>query len=165
MEVHKDMRNCRFLDGECVYLSHTNCDQGFNLMEYHWLVSKLDKRFWPAERERSQTGAVTTDQYQSFGLGHFGVDAAHVSWMTDFTCPASSRRWSLDVGPGFTYPRRGSPARGDVLISGDEHGNLLNVVGVRIVGDRGGGSGRCRVSSSETWTVHSADRDRDQRGA
>jgi len=60
------------------------------------------------------------------------------------------------------YPRRGSPARGDVLTSGDGH--LLNVVGVRIVGDRGGGGGRCRVSSSETWTVHSADRDRDQRG-
>lgn len=100
------MVNRRILDGERVYLSHTDCDQGFDLMEYHRLVGKLDERLWPAEREWSQTGAVTADQYQGFGLGHFGVYSAHV-----FTCPESSRRSSLYAGSGLTYLRRASLAR------------------------------------------------------
>jgi len=48
----------------------------------------------------------------------------------------------LYAGSGLTYPRRVSLARGD--------GDLLNVVGARIVGNRVVAGGCCRGSSSET---------------
>lgn len=112
-------------------------------MKYHRLVGKLDQRLGPAQRERSETGAITTDQYQGFGFGHFIVDSAHS--LTDFTCPESGKQT-------LTYPGRVSAARGETCRCGG--GDLLNVAGARVVGGEGG---RCRVSSSfETWTVHSA---------
>jgi len=73
---------------------------------------------------------------------------------------------SLYAGSGLTYPRRASLAPGEVDVLTylvEVGGHPLNVVGARIVGDRGVGGGRGRGSSSETWTVHSAVRD--QRGA
>lgn len=76
-------------------------------MKYHRLVGKLDQRLGPAQRERSETGAITTDQYQGFGFGHFSVDSAH--GLTDLTCPESGRQT-------LTYPRSVSAGRGDVVV-------------------------------------------------
>lgn len=37
-------------------------DKGFNLMQHHWLVAKLNQGLWAIESERSQTGSETTDK-------------------------------------------------------------------------------------------------------
>jgi hypothetical protein len=86
---------------------------------------------------------------------------------TDVTAPVVSLS-------AVTRLRRVSAARGGgvptacVGVCRRYSGDPLNAVGARTVvgGGRRVGSGRCRrVSSSETRTVHSADSDRDQRGA
>lgn len=62
-------------------------------MEYHGLVGELDQRLRSAQRQRTQTCAVTADQYKSFGLGHLGgFNVAHQQRIEDITRPVASER-------------------------------------------------------------------------